>query len=467
MVIIKNLSYQVLGKVVSMVATAVGIGLITKILGTELYGKYVFIITFLTIFFTFSDWGINTIAVKELSGQKEISKEYFSKVFITRILFSIVMCLLAFLSSILFRLENDMLLAILIGLPMIICYSINSASSIIFQAKFMYKFDFLVRLVYSVISLFFLYYLTIETSNVFLIVFTSVLGWIVSSIFSIYFIKDYLDFRSLKIDYKFSRTLIILTMPIGVALVISTLLSQVDKLIIPSLLNFEQAGFYGLSYKVFEFLLVIPTFFVNSIFIILADKKHNKYIFNYSILILIFTSVVLTFLSIFFAQDIVRLLSNQSFSSSVLPLQFLSLGLLIFFITALLRLQLVFEEKDKLFFYIYFSSLVLNVILNFILLPIVGIIGASIATVLSEVIVLILMVKELNVSVITKENLLFLNKVILVCSLAFLPSIFFKTFGLLLNLALISILLFIFSYAFGLTKQVINLFRGIEGKLFN
>ena len=76
------------------------------------------------------------------------------------------------------------------------------------------------------------------------------------------------------------------------------------------------------------------------------------------------------------------------------------------------------------------------------------------------------MVKELNISVITKENLLFLNKVILVCSLAFLPSMFLRISDLLINFTITLILFVIFSYAFGLTKQVVRLFKGIEGKVF-
>ena len=462
MIVFKNVIYQVLGKIVSMVATAVGISLIAKTLGVEFYGQYIFVITFLAIFFTFSDWGINTVVVKELSGQKQISTEYFTKVFITRVLFAILICLLAFLTSVLFQLSKEVMIGVLVGLPMILGYTVNSTASIIFQAQLKYKFDFIIKAVYSGVSLLALYTVLTNTSSVWIIISTSVLAWLISSFFSIYFIKDYLELKFLKIDYKFSKTLIILALPIGIALIINTLLSQIDKLIIPSLLDFRQAGYYGLSYKGFEFLLVFPTFFVNSIFIILANKLYNKKVFDSSVKILIFTSIVLTFFSIVFASNIIRVLSSQDFSNSILPFQVLSLGLLIFFITALLRLQLIVEKKESLFFYIYFSSFILNLILNILLLPSIGIIGASFATILSEILVLILMIKEVQIVVITKSMLFYINKVVLVCLLAFLPAVFISISSVILKLILTTVLLVIFAYAFGLTRQIITMLKSIE-----
>jgi len=462
MIVFKNIIYQIIGKVVSVIATAIGISLITKALGVEFYGKYIFVITFLTIFFTFSDWGINSVVVKQLSTQKLISKEYFTKVFITRVLFSLLMCVLAVFTGVLFRLEKNIMLAIIVGLPMILSYSINSTASIIFQTKFQYKYDFIVKFIYSIFSVIAIYYLINQTKVVWIIVLALVIGWVVSSFFSIYFVRKYLSLKSLKVDIKFVKNLLVLSLPIGVALIINTLLSQVDKLIIPSLLDYRQAGYYGLSYKGFEFLLVFPTFFVNSIYVILANKTFNKEIFKHSIKILILASTVITFFSIFFAPDIIKMLSSKDFSLSILPFQVLSFGLVIFFITALLRLQLIVEGKEKLFFYIYFSSLTLNIILNIVLLPAIGILGASYATILSELLVFILMLKEITIRVIDKNNLLYFNKVVLVCSLTFLPLVFFHISNAFFQLIVACFLFVIFAYSFGLISLLISMVKNIE-----
>ena len=465
MILLKNIIYQVLGKAITIFATAIGISLITKALGVEFYGQYVYVITFLTIFFTFSDWGINTIVIKEISDQKEISKEYFSKVLVTRVLFAFLMCVFAVLVAFLFQFEKALFLSVLVGLPMIVSYSISSTSSIIFASKFKYRLDLIVKSAYSIISLSVLYLILGNVTSVWAVVLASVLGWGVSSIFSLFFVRQYLQFRFLKIDYQFSKKLVLISLPIGVALIINTLLSQIDKLIIPHLLDFRQAGFYALSYKVFEFLLVLPTFFINSVFILLANKKHNLKIFDNSLKIFVFVSVVLSFFCIYFAPAIIDLISGKDFSFSILPFQVLSFSLIVFFISALLRLQLIVEGKEKLFFYIYLSSLVLNVILNIILLPVMGIVGAAFATILSELLVLILMVKEVGITVISRSNLFYLNKVVLVCSLSFLPIVLVDFENDLVKFLIPIIFLILFSYALGLTNELLKLVKSIEEKI--
>jgi len=467
MIVVKNITFQILGKIVTVLATIIGISLITSHFGVEFYGQFIFVVTYITVFFTFSDWGINSIVVNKLSQQDSISKEYFTKVFVTRVLFAILMCLFALLALVMFRFEKNITDSILVGLPMVFGYVLWSTASIIFQTQHNYKLDFLTKIAYSSFSVGTLFYVLKFTDSLLVIVFTLVIGWSVAGLLSVFFVRKSLELKSFKLDYNFTKVLLITSLPVGVSLIINTLLSQADKLIIPNLLDFRQAGYYGLSYKGFEFLLVLPTFFVNSIFVLLSKKDYNKLIFENSIKILIFSSVVLTFISIGFAPNIIKLLSSQDFSSSVIPFQVLAFGLLPFFITALLRHQLVVEGKEKLFFYIYISSLILNIILNLLLLPAIGIVGASFATILAELIVLALMIKEVNVSVITKHNLLYLNKVILVCSLAFLPVVFLTITSVLLKIGVTFILFMLFSYVFGLLNQLILMVKSIEEKITN
>jgi len=98
-------------------------------------------------------------------------------------------------------------------------------------------------------------------------------------------------------------------------------------------------------------------------------------------------------------------------------------------------------------------------------LPVMGIVGAAFATILSELLVLILMVKEVGITVISRSNLFYLNKVVLVCSLSFLPIVLVDFENDLVKFLIPIIFLILFSYALGLTNELLKLVKSIEEKI--
>ena len=81
----KNSLIQMFGKIFSMFFGIIGIGIMTRYLGQEGFGKYTTIITFTQIFTVFLDLGLSNVTLKMISHENDENTEnIISKIFTLR-----------------------------------------------------------------------------------------------------------------------------------------------------------------------------------------------------------------------------------------------------------------------------------------------------------------------------------------------------------------------------------------------
>ena len=160
-----------------------------------------------------------------------------------------------------------------------------------------------------------------------------------------------------------------------------------------------EVGLYGFAYKLFEFVLVIPTFFMNSVYPFMVLKVNReagimshelanlgKKSFLFLLPASIFTLLVMWFLAPFITWI------RPEFSGSVEAVRILALGIPFFFLTSLTMWILITLKQQKLLAFIYAFSMLVNIGLNLVFIPAHGFLAAAWTTVISEGIVLLLTV---------------------------------------------------------------------------
>jgi O-antigen/teichoic acid export membrane protein len=210
------------------------------------------------------------------------------------------------------------------------------------------------------------------------------------------FIRKYLKFDRSIIDRRYWKYAVFDSAPFGISLLLNTLMVQVDRLILSVLSTPVSVGYYSLAYRLFEFILVIPTFYMNSVYahmIVIKNKSmlEYKHIFKNSILTLSLSAVIITIVSLIIAPIIIPLVWGEEMKQAVLPFVILTLGCLVFYLTSPLNWRLVADGKQKYLPFIYGIVLIVNIILNLIFIPMYDYKASAVITVLSEVIVLIML----------------------------------------------------------------------------
>lgn len=402
--IIFNTGSQVIGKIVSAASTLIITLLIGRSLGPAGFGEFTKIFVFIGYFYTFADFGANSIFVREKSESK-----LFRVLIGLRLVVSLTLAISAVAISLLLPynpqfetgFSPEVKLGIIFASLTIVTQALFTTANALFQKKLRYDLSALATIAGSLILIASTLYLYLTTASILPYVFAYIFGGITFVLVSFILIVDKFKQSVNPIfDKQQFRSLITLSWPIGIALILNLVYFRIDVLILANYKDSAQVGLYGLGFQFFQAALAVPIFFANALFPVLSDLfKKNIIEFNktvkFSLVFLTLASFGLTVFLILVSY-LIPIVYDPRYTGSGVALRILSLGMPFFFISALLWHLLIIYNKQKLLIYIYACGAVFNLVANLYFIPIYGFIAASIITVISEMIVTVLLILSLR-----------------------------------------------------------------------
>ena len=396
-------SAQLVGKVATTVATLIITVIITRNFSVADFGNYTAILSYIALFYVFTDFGFNAIFVRETGKNQEKQKEYFKNLLGLRLVTSILVAFLA--TAILSFTDHSSLvkLGIITALGILIAQSFAATALALFQARIRYDQATISDFLGALANVVFVYIAATNFNNILFVIAALVLGSTVRVIVALYLAKFQIGIFGFSFDKAFWQKFVLAALPIGLITVFSQFNAQIDKQIVlltsykPSLgLSGEAAaGFYGLAYKVFELAIVFPTFVMNVAYPIMVQKKEEgielllKFSKKLAVLLLIM-GVLGFILGWFFAPVIVNILGGDKFSASVLTTRILLVGFPLFFITPITLWLAIVLHKTREMMFIYGFAAAFNLVANLVFVPNFGYNAAAVVTIISELLILLL-----------------------------------------------------------------------------
>ena len=194
---------------------------------------------------------------------------------------------------------------------------------------------------------------------------------------------------SLKWNFSIFKNIFFFSIPLIPSFLSAWILNLSDRIFIERYFNTAEVGIYSLGYQIAGLVLVFSLAFKKAYdpyFYKIANSedttvaKNKLYSTNYVfIIILIFAS----FLISFFAREGVELFFSSQYYEAINIIPIISLSYLISQNSALLNVMMYQEKKTKVVMLITIGSAILNIILNYLLIPVIGVYGAAWATVIS------------------------------------------------------------------------------------
>ena len=215
------------------------------------------------------------------------------------------------------------------------------------------------------------------------------IGYIFLAIFVSSFINlllllpDILRVR-LKLDQKLLIKILIYSSPILVVSICGTLNINLDKMIMPELIPesqnpFYQTGIYGANYK----LAVIMTLFIQAFrysfepfFFSQAKEKNSKQVYADVLKYFVILGLII-FLGVMFYLDIVKILIDSRYHEGLGIVPYVLLANLFFGIFFSLSLWYKLTDNTRFGAYIAIVGVIITVVLNILLVPIFGYMGAA------------------------------------------------------------------------------------------
>jgi O-antigen/teichoic acid export membrane protein len=470
--IAKNTTALLIATIISYILTFFISIYIARYLGAEGFGILSLAIALTGIFSIFTDLGINTLAVREIAKNKELTNNYLINVTVIKILLTFLTLSIIFLIvNITGYTKNISTVILIIAISMIFTAFTNLFNSI-FQAYEKMEYISVGNILNSmllfigvIISIYF-------QLNIFFFAASYLAASLLVLVYSslIYTWKFHLP--KISIDLSFWKSTLKEALPFGVTNIFGSIYYWIDSVMLSQMVGNEVVGWYNAAYRLMFAFLAIYTVYLSSIFPVMSkfyknSEEYLKFSYERSYKYLLIVSLPIAVGTTLLADKLILLIYGSGYIPAIFALQILIWTIPLLFINGLSGYLLSAVNRQMTLTKIVFVGMVLNIILNLILIPKFSFIGSSFATVVTELSLFLLFIYSLIKTGYTDKKSLTkdLPKIIASNMTMALSIILLKDSNLLLIIPFASIVYFVAIYLFKALDEIdISLIRSILNK---
>jgi O-antigen/teichoic acid export membrane protein len=386
----KNISSLGIAHAITLILGSILVIFIARYLGDIGYGKYSFAVAFTALFSVLSDLGLSTLTIRDVARDKSQAGRYLGQISALKVILAIVTLLLIVIVINALDYPRETTVAVyIIGASVIIdsftrlFFSITSAFE-----KMEYEAAIIVL---RTIILFSLVLLVIHFNYGLISIVSSYLAAsIFSFVLSIFVILKKFAKPKFETDLDFWRKTTKEALPFALTAVFCMVFFRVDIVMLSVMKGDAVTGWYYAACNIISALLAIPGIYGLAIFPVLSKyygsarssfDKVGTISFKFLLMVGLPISVGISLL----AEEIILLVYGSAYLNSAYALQII---VWVFFINCIAIVPfhaLNSANKQHLAMIIQGISASLDVLLNLLLIPMYGLIGAASATVIAFV----------------------------------------------------------------------------------
>ncbi len=383
----KNTGWMFFGQFFSIISVFVGIW-VARYLGPENFGAFSFVLAFVGMFGFISNLGVNTILARDLVNYPEKRDKLMGTAFALNLIGGFLAFILT-VSLSYFSNQSFLIKSLIAVWSTSYILSAFSLPGVFFQATVQAKKNSTIQIVgiiaSSLLKIGLIYYDKGIIWFTFVYVFDYIFG---GFLYFTFYKKSGLKISKWSFDKKIGKSMLSVSWVLMLSSASASILMKIDQVMIGFYLNDSAVGLYAAAVKLVEIWYFIPSLICASLFPAIINAKNNnieKYKNRlhslYYLLFLIALGIaipltalapwlILNFYGVFY-HGAIEIFRVYIWSGVGL---FVSLGI---------SQYLLVENKFKFLFFLNFLSMLFNVILNIILIPKIGLIGAAWATLIS------------------------------------------------------------------------------------
>jgi O-antigen/teichoic acid export membrane protein len=375
-----------------LIGFLVGVWL-ARYLGAQQLGILNFSYAFVTLFMCFSTLGLNGIATRDIINQPKNT----GKILGTMALLQIIGGIFAYILIIIFVIylsPNDLLtqsIAAIIGA--ISLFKFSEISVFFFEAKVKFKYVAIPQSIVGLIFLLIKIILILQEASLKTFAWTILCETILISLILLINLNNKFGplFKKLSVNIKLAKKQLKDSFPfilIGLSL---SVLTRIDQIMLGKMLNIEMVGIFSIATRFSEFfyfflIAILTTYFPY----VIAAKKVSKNFYYASFqkffdLAVVIGLVITLFIS-FFSKPLMTFIYGEEYSLSGTVLAIHIWSLIFVYLGMVSSKWLIIGNLQIFILYRVGTGALLNIVLNFFLIPTYGVVGAAVAGVLSHIV---------------------------------------------------------------------------------
>ncbi len=400
--VIKNTFWVALGTTLAKIIRVIIIIYLARILGTENYGIFTYVMSLVAIFTLFSDIGLTNILTRELTKRTGEKKEYFSTALVIKLLFLIgTIILIAVFAPLISKFEEAKPLIMIVAITVTL-ESLRSFFYSITRSQSKMEMEAGLNIITEIITTIIVLGIFLKYPNIKSLAYAYMIGNGIGLLITLIFVREYLTKIFSYFRKHLVRPIIMASWPFAVMGIFSVLMTNIDSVIIAFYSNPHVLGLYAAAQRPISLLYILPGFLSVSLFPIISKFSHGQEkeklsaLVGKSLLISLAMALPIVVGGIITAEPLINVTFGYPFIGAVLTFQILLLSLLFVFPGAIIADLILAEDKQKVFIRSSFFGALTNIILDLALIPIYGIAGSAVATIVALLVVNVILFVEIR-----------------------------------------------------------------------
>lgn len=369
---------------------------VARYLGPEQFGVFSYVLAFFAIFGGIAKLGLDEIMVRELVKHPELHVQYLGTAFWLKVMGAVLVFVI--IAIVVQYTSNDINTNIFIFIIASgLVFQSFEVIEFYFQSQVLAKFVSICKIIQLILSSLIKMYLVVTSSELMWFVVVALFDQMTLAIsfFIAYRLKNQPIFYK-KFKFSIAKKMLVDSWPLIFSSIAIMLYARIDQVMIKEFLGEFETGLYSASVRLTEAWLFVPVIIVASLFpAILNAKEVSQQLYEQRIkqlytlisLIGILTAVFVTI----FSKELIKFLFGINYMDGASVLSIRIWETVFAAIGVVSSKWLVVENLQKLGLYFLVIGAMINVILNYFLIPFYGIDGAAMASLLSIILTVIIL----------------------------------------------------------------------------
>ena len=384
----KNMGWMFFARIGSMVITFLATAYIARNLGPTNYGQLSYAISFVALFGFLASLGIDAILQRDLIKYPEKRNEYLGSAIGIRVISSLLTIVICTTTAISLSAKDvSLLLIFIISLsPLLSSFQLLSYEFIA-ESKSKYP-SILTLIVVTILNILKIVVIFLNGGVIYLALVVLAEPILYSLGYLYIKNKTYRDIKMLRFDKKISLSILKDSYPLILSTAFYAVSMRIDQVMLKNFLGAESVGLYDAAVRLSEVSYFIPQIMITSFLpSIINTRNTSTEIYNKrmkKLLIGLFSiSILIALATTLLSKQLILVIFGSGFIGALPVLCIYVWSNIGATLNSFGQQVLISENKVKSISIMTFSGMIINVILNIILIPKYGMVGAAIATLIS------------------------------------------------------------------------------------
>lgn len=396
--LLKNSAWLLVGEISDKILSYLLIIILARMLGDVGLGEYSFVFAAVQTTFLLADIGVGDYIIREISKYPERTRELFSNA----VSLKFALTSAGFLTTVAFVVltpkPNYVLISMIFLSTKMVLLNFGSLFEVVFQSR--NKMQYLIggQIIERVASLVLGAYFLLSGKGLIILFAGLFIAYMLKFIYQGFFFVRNIGFIAPSLNLKIVKELIKGGIPLWLTGVFAFIYFRIDIIMLSLMVNDQVVGWYSAAYKLIDALNFIPYIIFVSAFpsmsrLFVENKELLALLLDRVIRYLVYLAIPIATGTIILSDRILQFIYGSQFNNSVITLRILIVAEALVFITFILAMTLKSIGREKQVTYTLLSLSIFNILFNFILIPKYSYVGASVATVASELLSLFILNK--------------------------------------------------------------------------